>query len=157
MRLSYTWTLPRTSISLGTRTAIMGILNITPDSFSDGGKYLDRNLAIDRGKEMEQEGADILDIGGESTRPGNVPVPEAEEMHRVLPVIEALARTLKIPISVDTYRAAVARKSIDAGAQIVNDISGLRFDTAMAPLVQETKVGIVLMHSRGGRETLHQQ
>lgn len=157
MRPLYTWTLSRTRIELGGRTAIMGILNVTPDSFSDGGKYFDRNKAIDRGKEIEQEGADLLDIGGESTRPGSRQVDEAEEVRRVVPVIEALARTIKIPISVDTYRADVARNSIDAGAQIVNDISGLRFDDAMAPLVCETKAAIVLMHSRGIRETLHEQ
>jgi dihydropteroate synthase len=118
----------------------MGILNVTPDSFSDGGLYFDREQAIARGKELEQEEADIIDIGGESTRPGNEPIPEEEETRRVVPVIEGLVRTVKLPISIDTYRASVARRAIEAGAQIVNDISGL-----------------VLMHSRGSRETLHKQ
>ena len=157
MRQHRTWTLPYTRLELGTRTAIMGILNVTPDSFSDGDKYFGRDNAIERGKEMEQEGADILDIGGESTRPGSEPVMEEEEIRRVLPVIEALAPLLKIPISVDTYRPGVARRSIEAGAQIVNDISGLRFGGAMARLVKERRAAIVLMHSRGTRETLHKQ
>ena len=108
-----------------------------------------------RGKEIEQEGADILDIGGESTRPGSEPVPEEEETRRVLPVIEALAPVLKIPVSVDTYRATVARKALAAGIQIVNDISGLRFDRDMPAVAQEAAAGLVLMHSRGSRETLH--
>src|SRR5436190_3897178 len=103
MRNKYLWNLCRMTISLGERTAIMGILNVTPDSFSDGGQYLDREQAIARGKEIEQEGADIVDIGGESSRPGSQPVPEEEEERRVLPVIEALAPVLKIPISIDTY------------------------------------------------------
>src|SRR6185369_10331083 len=157
MRLPYTWTLPRTTIEFGKRTAIMGILNVTPDSFSDGGQYLNHALAVDRGKQIEDEGADILDIGGESTRPGSTPVSEEEETGRVMPVIEALVGSLRIPISIDTYRAGVARRAIDAGAQIVNDISGLRFDRAMASMVNRKKAGIVLMHSRGDRETLHKQ
>src|SRR5437867_7624315 len=104
MRQPYTWVLPRATIELGGRTALMGILNVTPDSFSDGGRYFDLAKAIGRGKQIEQEGADVLDIGGESTRPGSEPVPEEEEMRRVMPVIEALASSLKIPISIDTYR-----------------------------------------------------
>jgi len=140
------WTLPRLTVELGDRTAIMGILNVTPDSFSDGGQYFDRDRAIARGKEMEQESAEILDVGGESTRPGSKPVSEEEETERVLPVIEALAGVLKIPISVDTYRAQVARRSLGAGAQIVNDTSAMRFDPEMAPLVKQTGAGVVLMH-----------
>jgi len=157
MRQHYSWVLPRITIELGLRTAVMGILNVTPDSFSDGGQYFDRAGAIDRGKEVEQEGADILDIGGESTRPGSEPVSEEEETRRVIPVIEALARLLKTPISIDTYRASVARRALDAGAQIVNDISGLRFDRDMASVVEGAAAGVVLMHSRGSRETLHRQ
>ena len=157
MRQPYTWVLPRATIELGGRTALMGILNVTPDSFSDGGRYFDLAKAIGRGKQIEQEGADVLDIGGESTRPGSEPVPEEEEMRRVMPVIEALASSLKIPISIDTYRARVAQRALEAGAQIVNDISGLRFDSGIAMVVQRAVAGLVLMHSRGSRETLHTQ
>jgi dihydropteroate synthase len=157
MRDRHVWKLPRTTIPLGDRTAVMGILNVTPDSFSDGGVYFDGEQALARGKEIEQEGADIIDVGGESTRPGSEPVSEDEETRRVLPVIEALARTLRIPISIDTYRANVAHRAIEAGAQVVNDISGFRFDDAMPRIVKDGKAGVVLMHSRGSRETLHQQ
>jgi dihydropteroate synthase len=157
MRPKYIWKLPRTTLSLGARTAVMGILNVTPDSFSDGGACFDRERAVARGQELEQEGADIIDIGGESTRPGSEPVAEDEEVRRVLPVIEGLVHTVKIPISVDTYRAFVARRAIEAGAQIVNDISGFRFDGHMPPLVRDTRSGVVLMHSRGCREALHKQ
>jgi dihydropteroate synthase len=135
----------------------MGILNVTPDSFSDAGLYFDREKAIARAKELEQEGADIIDIGGESSRPGSQPIPEDEELHRVLPVIEALAPTLTIPISVDTYRSTVAERAIQAGAQIVNDISAFRFDERMPMVVAGTQAGVVLMHSRGSRTTLHEQ
>jgi dihydropteroate synthase len=158
MREKYNWKLPRTVVPLGERTALMGILNVTADSFSDGGIYLDKEAAVARGKELEQEGADIIDIGGESTRPGSAAtVSEEEELRRVLPVIEGLACVLKVPISVDTYRANVARRALEAGAQIVNDISGFRFDDSMPRLVEESRAGVVLMHSRGSRETLHKQ
>jgi len=149
--------MPRTSIALGERTAVMGILNITPDSFSDGGKYFDREAAIARAKQIEEEGADIIDVGGESTRPGSEEIPEEEELRRVLPVIEALAPVIKIPISIDTYRSDVARRAIEAGAQIVNDISGFRFDAGMASVVNDGRAGVVLMHSRGSRDSLHTQ
>jgi dihydropteroate synthase len=135
----------------------MGILNVTPDSFSDGGQFFDPEKAIARGKEIEQEGADIIDVGGESTRPGNEPVSEKEETRRVLPVIEALAQSVKIPISVDTWRSGVARRALQAGAQIVNDISGFRFDPDLPAVVKEGRAALVLMHSRGTRETLHLQ
>jgi dihydropteroate synthase len=157
MRTAFKWNLCRASIYLGERTAIMGILNVTPDSFSDGGQYFEREKAIARGKEIEQQGADIIDVGGESSRPGSQTVPEDEEVRRALPVIEALAAVLKIPISIDTYRATVAKRAIQAGAQIVNDISAFRFDDGMPQVVAETGVGVVLMHSRGSRETLHTQ
>jgi|SoiMethySBSTD1v2_1073268.scaffolds.fasta_scaffold182705_2 dihydropteroate synthase len=157
MRKVYTWKLARAALQLGDRTAIMGILNVTPDSFSDGGQYFDPAKAIARGKQIEQEGADIIDIGGESSRPGSAQVPEDEEMRRILPVIEQLAATVKIPISVDTYRSSVARRACQAGAQIVNDISGLRFDPEMAKTVADLAAGLVLMHSRGERDTLHRQ
>lgn len=157
MRRHYKFSLPRTTVELGERTAIMGILNVTPDSFSENGQYFEHEKAIARGKEIEQEGADIIDIGGESSRPGSQAVPEEEEIRRILPVIEALAPNLKVPISVDTYRAAVAERAIEAGAQIVNDISAFRFDDNMPRVVAQRRAGVVLMHSRGSREALHQQ
>jgi len=157
MRKEYSWVLPRTAIHLGKRTAIMGILNVTPDSFSDAGQYFDLEKAVARGLEMEQEGADIIDIGGESSRPGSEAVPEEEEMRRAVPVIERLARAVKIPISIDTYRAYVARRALEAGAQMVNDISAFRFDEGMSEVVRGHRAGVVLMHSRGTRETLHEQ
>jgi dihydropteroate synthase len=157
MRERYNWKLPQVTLPLGIRTAVMGILNVTPDSFSDGGQYFDSQTAIARGKELEQEGADIIDVGGQSTRPGSEPVTEAEETRRVMPVIDGLVRAVKVPISIDTYRAAVARHAVEAGAQIVNDISGFRFDDNMPQVVTDTRAGVVLMHSRGSREALHQQ
>jgi dihydropteroate synthase len=135
----------------------MAILNVTPDSFSDGGVYFNIEKAVARGVEIEQEGADIIDVGGESSRPGSKQVPEDEEIRRVLPVVEALAKVVTIPISVDTYRASVARRAIEAGAQIVNDISGFRFDDQLPEVVRKARAGVVLMHSRGTRDTLHKQ
>ncbi len=157
MREHYRWQLSRNSLDLGRRTAIMGILNVTPDSFSDGGLFYERDKAIARGKDLEQESADIVDIGGESTRPGSEPISEEEEIRRVIPVVEALAPALRIPVSVDTYRANVARRALDAGAQIVNDISGLRFDPDLPKLLHDSRAGVVLMHSRGTREEIHRQ
>jgi dihydropteroate synthase len=157
MRQPYKLSLARSTLELGIRTAIMGILNVTPDSFSDGGKYFEHEKAIARGKQIEQEGADIIDIGGETSRPGSHAVPEDEESRRIVPVIEALAPVVTIPISVDTYRARVAERALQAGAQIVNDISAFRFDDNMARVVADMGAGIVLMHSHGSRETLHQQ
>ncbi len=157
MRKEYSWVLPRTTILVGKRTAIMGILNVTPDSFSDAGQYFDLEQAAARGLEMEQEGADIIDIGGESSRPGSEAVPEEEEIRRAVPVIERLARAVKIPISIDTYRANVARRALEAGAQVVNDISAFRFDERMSEVARDYRAGVVLMHSRGTRETLHKQ
>jgi dihydropteroate synthase len=157
MRKLYSWVLPHTRIELGRRTIVMGILNVTPDSFSDGGQFIDSAKAVERALELEAGGADILDLGGESSRPGSVPIPESEELRRLMPVVEALRGKLKIPISVDTYRSEVARRALDAGAQIVNDISAFRFDPAMASVVHQFRAGVVLMHSRGGREELHTQ
>ena len=157
MRERYKLCLPRTEIELGRRTAVMGILNVTPDSFSDGGRFFTHDAAIVRAKEIEQEGADVIDIGGESSRPGSQPISEDEEIRRALPVIEQLAGVVKIPISVDTYRAAVAKRAIEAGAQIVNDISAFRFDDNMPRVVAAARAGVVLMHSRGTREMLHAQ
>lgn len=154
MRKKYTWQLPGTSIELGERTVVMGILNVTPDSFSDGGLYDEPDRAVERALEIEAEGADILDIGGESTRPGSEAVSEPIESQRVLPIIARLALVLKIPISIDTYRSNVARQAIDAGAQIINDISGFRLDPTMNEVARTTRAGVVLMHSRGGRDEL---
>ena len=134
---------------LGPRTWLMGVLNVTPDSFSDGGRYFDAGKAVARGLELAAEGADILDVGGESTRPGSLPVPEAEELRRVVPVIEALRKRTAILLSVDTTKAAVARAALDAGADIVNDTSAFRFDPAMAGEVARSGAGVILMHMKG--------
>jgi len=127
----------------------MAILNVTPDSFSDGGLYLSKNAAVDRALQMVHEGADIIDIGGESTRPGAEPVSEEEELSRVLPVVEALVSEVNVPISIDTYKSTVANLCLEAGASIVNDISALRFDDAMTELVANYSTYVVLMHMKG--------
>ena len=137
------------SLSLGERTHIMGVLNVTPDSFSDGGQYLDSRKAIKRAREMAEEGADIIDVGGESSRPGSVPVGLDEELKRVMPVIEEVAKKTDIPISIDTYKSEVARRALDGGAEIVNDISSLNFDPGMADLIAQRRVPVILMHMRG--------
>jgi len=137
------------ALDLSARTHVMGILNITPDSFSDGGKFLDPVRAEARALEMIEEGADIIDIGGESTRPGAEPVSVEEELGRVIPVIEHLAPRIDVPISIDTYKAVVAREALRAGARIVNDISGLRFDPEMADVVAAGGAAVVLMHIKG--------
>lgn len=129
------------------RTLVMGILNVTPDSFSDGGLYLNTDSAVEHALEMLKEGADIVDVGGESTRPGAEPVPADEELRRVLPVIERLAAETDVPISIDTYKSSVAREALKAGACIVNDISGLRFDPEIAPAAAEADAYLVIMHS----------
>jgi dihydropteroate synthase len=135
----------------------MGILNVTPDSFSDGGCFSDLGRAVSRGREMEQEGADILDVGGQSTRPGSAEITEEEELRRVGAVLDALCPAVGIPVSIDTYRSRVAEKAIEAGVQIVNDISGLRFDPRMAEISKAGRAGVVLMFSRGRRSELHSQ
>ncbi len=140
---------------IGERTLIMGILNVTPDSFSDGGQFLSVDLALARAEEMIAEGADIIDVGGESTRPGGEPVSVEEEIGRVVPVIEGLSSRVSTPISVDTTKSEVARAAIDAGAAIVNDISALRFDFYVADAVARAGAGLVLMHSRGTPATMH--
>jgi len=135
---------------------IMGILNITPDSFSDGGRYLDGEKAIQQGLAMQQEGAAILDIGGESTKPGSLPVSIEEELNRVIPVIEGLRRQTDLPLSIDTRKSLVAQKAVAAGANFINDISGLNFDPKMAAVAAETGAGLFLMHSRGRPEVMQQ-
>jgi dihydropteroate synthase len=138
------------------RTYVMGILNVTPDSFSDGGRYFTLDLALEHALKMIEDGADIIDIGGESTRPGSDPVPIEEELRRVIPVIKELAKRTKVAISIDTYKSEVARQALDNGALIVNDISGLRFDEKMAEVVAEYKASVVLMHIKGTPKTMQQ-
>jgi len=139
---------------LTARTYVMGILNVTPDSFSDGGMFLDTEKAVRRGVEMVEEGADFIDIGGESTRPGAEVVSLDEELMRVIPVISRLARAVQIPISIDTYKSEVASRALDAGASIVNDISGLHYDQRIADVVAKHKASIVLMHIKGTPKTM---
>src|ERR1700674_1814216 len=146
--------LPSGALVLGERTLVMGVLNVTPDSFSDGGTFLDRDRAIEHALEMERAGADLLDIGGESTRPGSTGTPAETELARVLPVLEGLRGVLKIPIAVDTRKSQVAEAAISAGAQIVNDISGLRFDTGIAEVAHRRGVPLILMHMRGEPGTM---
>ena len=143
-------------VELGNKTLVMGILNVTPDSFSDGGKNFDVQTAVKNGLQLELDGADILDIGGESTRPGSDQVSADEEMRRIIPVIEALSGQLHIPISVDTYKADVAEAALNAGAKIVNDISAGSFDKQMPALVSATGAGIVLMHIKGEPKNMQQ-
>ncbi|HHV61502.1 MAG TPA: dihydropteroate synthase [Firmicutes bacterium] len=137
------------TLRFGSKTYIMGILNVTPDSFSDGGKYLDPDRAVARARELVEYGADIIDVGGESTRPGSDPVPEEEEIARVIPVVERLVREVPVPISVDTCKSGVARRALEAGAHIINDISALRFDPGLGSLVAQYDVPVILMHMQG--------
>ncbi len=143
------WKCGRFRLPLYERTLLMGILNVTPDSFSDGGRYETVERAVEHGLHMAAEGADIIDVGGESTRPGAEPVSEEEEKRRVLPVIQQLRQKVDIPISVDTYKSSIAKEAIAAGADIINDISGLTFDPQMAALAAETGAGVVIMHIKG--------
>ncbi|HEV2420296.1 MAG TPA: dihydropteroate synthase [Candidatus Acidoferrales bacterium] len=142
------------ALLLGRRTLIMGVLNITPDSFSDGGQFLKLEAAAERALQMERDGADILDIGGESTRPGANPLGAAEELARILPVLDMLRGKLKIPVSIDTQKAQVAKAAIARGAAIVNDVSALRLDAGLAEVVAESSVAIILMHMRGTPRTM---
>jgi len=134
---------------LSQRTFVIGILNITPDSFYDGGKFSNLDEAVKRGIKMACEGADIIDIGGESTRPGSEPIGLEEELSRVIPVIERLSKEIEVPLSIDTYKSFVAKKALDSGASMINDISALRFDPEMKKIAAEYKVPIVLMHIKG--------
>ncbi len=148
---------PSRTLLLGERTIVMGVLNVTPDSFSDGGKFFTVKSAVKAALAMQDAGADILDIGAESTRPGSVQISAAEELKRLLPVLEALRGRLKIPISVDTQKSAVAELAIGAGAEILNDISGLKHDPRLAQIAARHKVGLVLMHMRGTPRTMQKQ
>jgi dihydropteroate synthase len=159
MRAVFQWSLGARTLELGKRTLIMGIVNVTPDSFSDGGLYLDSEKATTHALQLLDEGADIIDVGGESTRPGAkvavsaVAVSQEEELRRVLPVITTLKQQRpNAVISIDTYKASVARAAVAAGAEIVNDVSGLRWDPQMARTIAEMKCGVVLMHMRGRPE-----
>jgi dihydropteroate synthase len=145
------------TLALGDRTLVMGIINVTPDSFSDGGQNLDVKEAVDAGVQMVEAGADLLDVGGESTRPGAHPTPSVEERRRILPVIEALVSRVQVPISVDTYKASTAAAALAAGATLVNDVSGLRYEPDLAGVVAERKVPIILMHTRGRSRDMYQQ
>jgi dihydropteroate synthase len=142
------------TLILGERTLVMGVLNITPDSFSDGGAYLDSEAAIARAMQLEQDGADILDIGGESTRPGATSITSEEELRRILPVIQVLRGKLRIPMSVDTRRADVAEAALAAGAEILNDVSGLRMDPRLGEVARRTHAPLILMHMRGTPGTM---
>jgi dihydropteroate synthase len=138
----------------GARTAVMGIVNVTPDSFSDGGRFLDPEAAVAHGIELAEQGADILDVGGESTRPGAAPVPADEELRRVVPVVERLAATTNVPLSIDTTKAAVARAALDAGATIINDVSAGRSDSEILGVTAEAGAGYVVMHMQGEPRTM---
>ncbi len=144
------------TLNLSQRTHIMGVLNVTPDSFSDGGKYLEPDKAIVHAKELVAEGADIIDIGGESSRPGSEPISAAEELARILPVLQGLIAEIPVPISIDTYKAQVAEAALRLGAHMINDISGLRFDPDMAPLIAKYKVPVIIMHIKGTPQNMQQ-
>lgn len=154
MNSPHVWTLRTRDLTRQRLPLLMGILNVTPDSFSDGGQFNAIDAAVERALQMEADGADIIDIGGESTRPGSEPVSLDEEVSRTIPVIRALQRKLKSPISIDTTKAEVARQALDAGAEIVNDISGLTFDPNMIDLCAREDAGICLMHIKGTPKTM---
>jgi len=142
-------------LHLGGRCLVMGILNVTPDSFGETESRLDPGRAVDAALGMEAQGADLIDVGGESTRPGADPLSAAEELARVLPVLQRLAGRLHVPISIDTYKADVARAALDAGASLVNDVSGLRYDPELARVAADRGAGLVLMHTRGRPKTMY--
>ena len=149
--------LPTRRLALGNRTLVMGVLNVTPDSFSDGGLFLDPGAAAGRALQIEKDGADILDIGGESTRPGSEPVPTAEQLRRILPVLEKLRGKLKIPVSIDTSSAEVAEAAAKAGAEILNDVTALRGDPRLAEVARRRKLALVLMHMHGEPRTMQKK
>jgi dihydropteroate synthase len=149
--------LPSRTLVLGERTLVMGVLNVTPDSFSDGGKYLDSEEAVARALEIERAGADILDIGGESTRPGSQGTLAEEELRRIMPVLRKLRGHLKIPISVDTSKSEVAEAAADAGAEILNDVTALRVDPRLAEVARNRKMPLILMHMRGEPRTMQKK
>ncbi len=152
----HVWLARGRHIHIGARPLIMGIVNVTPDSFSDGGQFLDPEKALAHAMGLAEQGADILDVGAESTRPGASPVDVEEELKRIIPLVASLAKRVTIPISVDTMKARVAQAAIDAGASIVNDVTALRFDSEMASVVTRMETGVVLMHMQGMPETMQQ-
>src|SRR5690348_11528620 len=152
-RRPHLWKLKARELKLGERTLIMGVLNVTPDSFSDGGKYMDPDRAFARAIELEEQGADIIDVGAESTRPGSTRISAAEEIRRLIPVLKRLRDKLTMPVSVDTYKAEVAELAMEHGAEIINDPSGLTFDAQLAKTVVQHDAGLVLNHMRGRPET----
>jgi dihydropteroate synthase len=157
-RTLYTLVLPGgRTLSLGERTLLMGVINVTPDSFADGGAHHDPEWALDRALALEAEGADILDIGGESTRPGAMALAAADERGRVMPVLDRLAGRVTVPVSVDTYKAEIAREAVDRGATIINDVSSLRYEPALAAVAAETGAALVLMHNRGRSREMYRQ
>jgi len=152
-RRHFVWKLKTRELLLGERTLLMGVLNVTPDSFSDGGKFMDPDRAFARAIELEEQGADIIDIGAESTRPGSGRVSEAEELRRLVPVLKRLRGKLAVPISVDTYKSSVAEKALEHGADIINDPSGLTFDAQLARVAAHGDAGLIVTHMRGTPET----
>jgi dihydropteroate synthase len=153
MRKRFYWKLKHREIVLGDRTLLMGVLNVTPDSFSDGGKYLEPDRAFARALELEEQGADIIDIGAESTKPGSTRISAAQEMQRLVPVLKRLKGHLGVPISVDTYKAEVAERALELGAEIINDPTGLTFEPHLARVASQHDAGLVLNHMRGRPET----
>ena len=153
MRKRYYWKLKKRELMLGDRTLLMGVLNVTPDSFSDGGKYSDPDRAFARAIEMEEQGADVIDIGAESTKPNSTRITKDVELQRLVPVLKRLKDRLTIPISVDTYKAEVAERALDLGAEIINDATGLTFEPQMARTVSNYDAGLVINHMRGRPET----
>ncbi|MCI0705743.1 MAG: dihydropteroate synthase [Planctomycetia bacterium] len=149
------WQLPDRTFSIGPRPLVMGIVNVTPDSFSDGGRFFDSSAAVDHALTLIEDGADILDIGGESTRPGATPVQVEEELRRVLPVVAEVAKRVKVPISVDTMKPEVARQCLEAGATIINDVSGFR-NAEMIAVAKQYRAGVVIMHMQGEPTTMQQ-
>jgi dihydropteroate synthase len=152
-RKRFEWRLRDSTLLLGERTLVMGILNVTPDSFSDGGRYDDPDRAYVRAMELEDEGADIIDVGAESTRPGSPRISEAEELRRLIPVLKRLRERVTVPLSVDTYKSGVARKALDLGVAIINDPSALTFDSELARVAAQCDAGLILNHMRGTPET----
>ena len=151
-RKRFDWKLRTTTLQLGERTLIMGILNITPDSFSDGGRWDDPDRALEQALALEEAGADLIDVGAESTRPGSTRVTEGEELRRLIPVLKRLKDQLRVPLSVDTYKSAVAAKALEYGVEIINDPSGGTFDPNMAKPVVQENAGLILNHMRGTPE-----
>src|SRR5262245_15366979 len=143
------WQIRNGAVPIGSRALVMGIVNVTPDSFSDGGQFAQAEAAIAHGLELARQGADILDIGGESTRPGATPVAAEEELQRVLPVVARLAREVSVPLSVDTSKALVAQGCLEAGARIINDVTALTGDAGMPEVARATGAGVILMHMQG--------